>query len=282
MHPTKTFSNLKKNQEPLAVNFKYPPAKVNMGAGNLPGRIKKWLSGLFTRVENTELKSTGQQEIEEPETELSQKRHFSEPDEVSCNTYNPGIQDNYRITGRIRNEDNLAVEGYTVQAFDKDTSLYFHPDDKLGRSRTNKDGSFEINFSKDDFSDWFEGDPEVYLTIRDRNGSVLITTGYKENTTKDMDFQIKLGKSEIIPFEPDIYAGNFERMIAALKNVADIEDISGTDVSVVFELFLRTLNSWTIYRDELVSLSGYDGIQVPGEPRKTEHDHVTRWDRMPP
>ncbi len=72
-----------------------------------------------------------------------------------------------KVTGRLRGEDNVAIEGYTVQAFDKDPKVYFHPDDRLGKAKTGPDGSFAMEFGEEAFKDWFEGEPEVYLTVRD-------------------------------------------------------------------------------------------------------------------
>src|SRR4030067_3363051 len=48
--------------------------------------------------------------------------------------------DNYIITGRIRDEKNLAAEGYIVQALNKDPKIYLKPDDRLGSAITDKDG----------------------------------------------------------------------------------------------------------------------------------------------
>ena len=189
------------------------------------------------------------------------------------------MPENYTITGRIRDENNQTVSGYSVQAFDKDPGIYLHPDDRLGKSITNEDGSFSITFTDDAFKDWLEGNPEIYLVIRDRGGKIILTTESKENVTKSVDFQIKLGRSSPDPLEPDLYANNFERMIAALKNVGDSADLSKSDVRTLFELLLRTQSSWTIHRDELARLHGYDAIQVPKHPGKEEHDHITRWDR---
>ena len=185
----------------------------------------------------------------------------------------------YKITGRIRDENNHAAEGYTIQAFDKDPKIYLHPDDRLGKAFTDNEGTFRITFSDDAFKDWLEGNPEIYLVIRDREGRILITTESKENVTKKVDFQIKLGKTSPNPLEPDLYANNFERMIAALRNIGDAADLSKSDVRTIFELLLRIQSSWTIYRDELSRLHGYDGIQVPKQPRREEHNHITRWDK---
>jgi hypothetical protein len=198
---------------------------------------------------------------------------------VPVNISKPSGPVHYRITGRIRDEGNLAVEGYIIQAFDRDRGIYPHPDDRLGRAKTNEDGAFEITFNKDAFEDWFEANPEVYLMVRDRDGRVLTDTQDLENVTGIMDFQIKMGKSEINPREPDLYAGNFTRMISAVKSVFDLESLSGSDVRTVAEVLSRAIGSWLLYRDELARYAGYDGIQVPEHPRQVEHDHVTRWDK---
>jgi hypothetical protein len=189
------------------------------------------------------------------------------------------VPDFYIISGRIRDENSEAAEGYTVQAFDKDPKIYLHPDDRLGKAVTDNEGTFRITFTDDAFKDWLESNPDVYLVIRDRIGKILITTDSKKNITKKVDFQIKLGKISPNPLEPDLYSGNFERMIAALRNVGDSADLSKSDVRTIFELLLRIQSSWTTYRDELSRLHGYDGIQVPKQPRREEHDHITRWDK---
>ena len=185
----------------------------------------------------------------------------------------------YRITGRIRDENDLPVRGCIVQAFDRDPFIYLHPDNKLGKAMTDDNGAFEIVFDKMAFEDWFEGNPEVYLIIRGQDGSVLISTHEKENTTLRMDFQIKLGRIEVDTLEPDLYADNLARMISAFKLIFDLESLSNSDARTVVEVLSRALNSWTIYRDELASYAGYDAIQVPSHPRWAEHYHVTRWDK---
>ena len=43
--------------------------------------------------------------------------------------------------------------------------------------------------------------------------------------------------------------------------------------------YIRITGCWTIYRDELVRLYGYDGIQIPKYPRKEGRDHITRGDK---
>lgn len=184
----------------------------------------------------------------------------------------------YRITGRLRDERSLTIEGYTVQAFDKDLGVYGHPDDRLGKDKTGREGDFTIEFTEAAFKDWFEDSPRVYLQVRDTDGRVVINTPGKPNTSGAVNFQIKLGKSEPNPLEPDLYANGLERMRTGLQNVGDAVDLSRADVKDLLQLFLGVLGAWTSFRDQIVRVCGYDGIQVPKQPRKEEHHHVTRWD----
>ena len=184
----------------------------------------------------------------------------------------------YRITGRLRDERSQTVDGYTVQAFDKDLGVYGHPDDRLGKDKTKEDGDFSIEFTEATFKDWFEDSPKIYLQIRDTEGRVVISTAGKDNTSGAVDFQVKLGKSQPNPLEPDLYANGLERMRTGLQNVGDAVDLSRADVKDLFQLFLGVIGAWTSFRDEIVRICGYDSIQVPKQPRKEEHYHVTRWD----
>jgi hypothetical protein len=118
-----------------------------------------------------------------------------------------------------------------------------------------------------------------HLNQKDEDNWVEIRTTEKENKTQNMEFQIKLGKNPGNRSEPDLYLDSIIRIIAGLRGAGDAADLSKSDVRLLFELLLRVLKSWTIDRDEIFKLSGYDGIQVPKNPREQKHDHVTRWDK---
>ena len=125
---------------------------------------------------------------------------------------------NYFITGRIRDDQNNPVEGYTVQAFDKASGIELHPDNRLGKSRTDSDGCFEIIFTKDLFKDIFKNNPNIYTRIRDRDGKVVVETKQKINTTGNVYFQVKLGQTEPNPLAPNIYANNLRRASFRLQD----------------------------------------------------------------
>jgi hypothetical protein len=194
------------------------------------------------------------------------------------------VPDSYRITGRIRDETNNPVEGYTVQAFDKELAIYLHPDDRLGKAKTADDGSFEITFGKDAFKDWFESNPKVYLVVRDRAGIISVQTDAETNTTGRVEFQIKLSGIKVEPLAPNIYQDGLRRIATAFRGMGGEVDLSRADVKEVSEILFRAVDSWTLYQDQLIRATGYDGIKVPAEPRKERHDHVSRWDKplLPP
>lgn len=188
----------------------------------------------------------------------------------------------YVITGRIRDKDNNPVEGYIVEAYDNDPDPFGLNDDLLGTTMSDENGNFRINFGKDDFkrgSEWLDGNPEVYLNIKDEDDWVVVKTKDKENKTQSMEFQIKLGKVAGNRSEPDLYIDSFVRIIAGLRTTGDAIDLSKGDVRLMFDLFMRVLRGWTVNRDEILALSGYDGIQVPKRPREQKHYHVIRWDK---
>ncbi len=188
----------------------------------------------------------------------------------------------YRISGRIRDERNRPAAGYIVQAFDKVLGiLLLHPDDRLGKATTAGDGSFEITFGKETFKEWFTNQPKVYLVVRDQGGKVVLQTQVGVNTTGDVQFQVKLGGGpEVDALAPNIYQDSMKRIGASFSGMQGTLDMSKVDVQEMSEVLARAVDSYTLYRDEIFqAVAGYDGIQVPREPRKERHDHVSRWDR---
>ncbi len=189
------------------------------------------------------------------------------------------MADSYRITGRIRDEEGRPVGGFTVQAFDKEQGIRLHPDDRLGKATTAADGSFEISFGKDTFKDRLESNPKVYVAIRDHEGKIMLQTQGELNTTGYIDFQVKLGKKKVDLLAPNIYQDGLRRITASFRGIGGAVDLSKSDVKEMSEVLLRAIDSWTLYQDQLFRATGYDGIQVPAQPRKEQHDHVSRWDK---
>jgi hypothetical protein len=79
----------------------------------------------------------------------------------------------YILTGHVTRKDTgVGIHGLHVEAWDDDLLC----DDCLGSDLTNSDGSFSVVFRAADFKEKFEGKPEVYLKIFDRDCRLIYDT----------------------------------------------------------------------------------------------------------
>ena len=75
------------------------------------------------------------------------------------------------VTGRIVNPRGRALEGITVNVYDKDVML----DDHLGEAKTGSNGKFRVEFTQADYTPPLspgEGRPEIYLKLTGPDGRV--------------------------------------------------------------------------------------------------------------
>ncbi len=185
---------------------------------------------------------------------------------------------NSKISGRIRGEDNKAIRGFAVTGYLEIRGLRA----KVGSARTDENGAFEIQFSPSDYTP--EDELIVSVQIEDTEGRVVIDTPNKKNTTGRIDFQMKLGRGQTVKDESDIYSGGVIRLVSAYSNLYENIDPSRDDVKESLGSLISVVKRWNEYRDELAKSCGLEVIQVPRQPRKEEHDHVSRWDEavLPP
>ncbi len=94
----------------------------------------------------------------------------------------------FRVKGTIEeSETGRPMVGLLVRAFDKD--LLF--DDDLGVSITDELGRFSIHFTEDDFRDFAETSPDLYLRVYDSTGeSLLHQTAVQRDFGSDENFRI--------------------------------------------------------------------------------------------
>lgn len=177
-----------------------------------------------------------------------------------------------KISGRIRGEDNKAVRDYSVAGYLEIRGLRV----KVGSARTDEDGAFEIRFSPHDYTQ--EDELMVSVQIEDTEGRVVIDTPNKNSTTGRIDFQMKVGRGPTVKDEPDIYSGGMSRLVSAYSNLHDNIDQSRGEVKESLGSLIGVVKRWNEYRNELARTCGLEVIQVPKQPRKEEHDHVSRWD----
>ncbi|MBI1828289.1 MAG: hypothetical protein HY222_03870 [Thaumarchaeota archaeon] len=125
----------------------------------------------------------------------------------------------YVIKGSIKDTNGNAIKNIKIQAMDSDQEFFEdRNDDILGNVWGNNDGTFEISFDKTQFQNgWLEGNPDIYLMIRNLLGEVIYTTetrrGVKSSDKKNLTFDIVLDSLEKkITFPDDPYSSNMNKL----------------------------------------------------------------------
>jgi hypothetical protein len=83
-----------------------------------------------------------------------------------------GRSDLWTVRGRVTDAGGQPLGGVTVSLYDAD--LIF--DDRLGQTRTDADGSYELIYRTSDFRDLIERRPDLYIKVLDERGKTLHTT----------------------------------------------------------------------------------------------------------
>lgn len=100
--------------------------------------------------------------------------------------------DTYLASGRVVDRaTGIPIPGLHVRAYDRDPIW----DDRLGNDNTDEQGGFRIGFTRSDFAEPLEGEPEVYVAVYDSpfGGERLATTDPKRPSSDGrVDFLIEL------------------------------------------------------------------------------------------
>jgi hypothetical protein len=220
------------------------------------------------------------------------------------------LMDEYSVEGKVITKDNKPAESYSVSAYDKDPIL--NPDDYLGESSIDSKGLFKIDFDRSKFAGFFEpleGTPDVYLKIKEKQGGEEVLTTKETKTKREIDYRIKIGEHTPNLNAPDIYAGNAQRILSMLNEVRDIIGIeSEINIDLLknqdlpqeirnrlenfakgdderrnnFQHLFVILSSFIdSFLEELrIGTIGYDGPQVPRQPRRERYNQVITWPRQ--
>lgn len=194
----------------------------------------------------------------------------------------------YIIKGRIKNSEGNPIKNVKVEAMDSDQNWFEdHNDDLIDSKWVNSDGTFEISFEKKRIQEgWLEGNPDVYLMVRNPSGQVIHRTqtrrGLDISDSKNLYFEITLNSIEKQHQQsiPDPYLSNNQRVISAFGRLADVSEFQISDIARVLSLLGRSINAWSLYTTEYMwKATGYDGPQVPKYPwREPGHSHELRWE----
>ncbi len=181
----------------------------------------------------------------------------------------------YRITGKVKDEQGIALPGLFVEAFDSDLTA----DDYLGNSLTDSNGGFKIEFDDKMFKgpfEFLERGADVYLVVRD-NYRVIHKTDIRSNAKDEEFFEITV--KDVRPLD-DPYVNTFQKVIASFNATGDTVDISPTDFQRLITQMIRALASWSYYtRPNIMQSLGYPGPQVPQYSKREQHKHSLPWNK---
>ena len=177
----------------------------------------------------------------------------------------------YVIRGTVKDTNGTALKNVKVQALDADQQWFEdRNDDILGNVWVKLDGTFEIPFDSKRFQDgWVEGNPDIYLLVRNSAGEIIYQTeirrGVKPSDAKNLTFDLILGPLEKRIQPPgDPYSQNNARLLSSFSRLGDVVDIRVGDTERTLKLLTSAVNAWSLYtREETWKNIGYDGPQVP-------------------
>jgi hypothetical protein len=108
-------------------------------------------------------------------------------------------KDRFWVSGVVREQESgRALPELVVRAYDKD--LIF--DDVLGFATTDTNGGFLIAFSTDEFQDWVEKRPDLYLRVFDRDGVRELYSTRKQlrkNASQEERFELEIPAARLKP-----------------------------------------------------------------------------------
>jgi hypothetical protein len=214
----------------------------------------------------------------------------------------------FYLKGKIISKDQLPFKDLKIQAYDDDPLL--NPDDFLGEAVTDPHGLFKIEFDESKFKEFLEvleGTPDVYIVLKDNQGNNILTTKVMQ-TKKEIEYHIRIVDDVPNTKAVDIYSGNARRMISMLNEVGNIIGIenrinldilkNGDPPEEIRERLQRFVNDYEERKNNFNHFSvilstlvdsffeelhigdiGYDGPQVPRQPRREAYDQVIMWPR---
>jgi hypothetical protein len=100
----------------------------------------------------------------------------------------------YTVSGIVRDARSFRpLSNLNIEAWDDD----FIFDDKLGAQITDGNGKYLIPFTESDFSDPFEGNPDVYIKVKNDAGKELTRSITLKEASKHSIVDVNIGAQEI-------------------------------------------------------------------------------------
>jgi hypothetical protein len=100
----------------------------------------------------------------------------------------------YTVGGKVRDGRSMReLCNLRVNAYDDD----FLFDDSLGSDRSDHHGNYMIAYEKSDFKEWFEGNPDPYVKVRNDQGRVLARSYTRDEAPRHSTINVTIGGQEI-------------------------------------------------------------------------------------
>jgi carotenoid cleavage dioxygenase len=110
----------------------------------------------------------------------------------------------FKVTGRVyETESGVGVSNLVVEAFDKDIVK----NDRLGQTKTDKEGKFEITYSEANFKsvlEKFEGNPDLFIVVKTPDLSKVLYTSEKNvrpDASTNEHFEVAIPKPDILAYQ---------------------------------------------------------------------------------
>jgi hypothetical protein len=217
----------------------------------------------------------------------------------------------FTLHGKIISKDKEPLGNLNIYAYDHDPIL--KPDDFLGSSSTDPDGFFSISFDETKFRGFWEPldrTPDVYIMVKDSRGNDLLNNAKKKvkSTKREIEYHVRIADNTPDPSAADIYSENIRRIVSMLREVGIVIGRENTinldllrngdlsrdvrerlqnfvdgfdDRNNNFEHFLVIISSVvnSVFEEWCIGRIGYDGPQVPRQPRREQYDQTIIWPR---
>jgi V8-like Glu-specific endopeptidase len=179
----------------------------------------------------------------------------------------------FKIHGRVTEEESgLGVANLRVRAYDKD----FVFDDLLGCTDTDAVGDFSIHYTRKDFRELFEGEPDVYLAVQTPHRTELVRTDgcVRWAASAGESFDIAIARDVLGDWSPNgaNAAPILERAVAEHFDFAASEDPpkgARVEVARVWLAEGETIDPTIVRMEGLNAVS----IEVPFSLHNTEPPH---------
>lgn len=133
----------------------------------------------------------------------------------------------FKLTGRVYDTENkVGISNLVVEAFDKDLLK----SDKLGQTKTDHDGKFEITYTEANFKgilEKFEGNPDLYIVVKTSDLSQVLYSSEKNirnDASTNEHFDVPIPNATLIAVQAKSLQEN-KKLFKILMGIAWLDGV---------------------------------------------------------